>query len=150
MPKTKLTEEQKNEFRKASNRVSLESLRYAADICGYTPLLTETIAALDNLVQRDPVSRDFDSVHCRQLYGKAAKSNYREEPLLHAISIALKWASAEGKGQFMVGNLVDPILYARLNRKEKHSDAEVYQRLDEIHRQCLDPYYQKLKAEREQ
>jgi hypothetical protein len=35
MPKTKLTEEQKNEFRKASNCVSLESLSYAADICGY-------------------------------------------------------------------------------------------------------------------
>lgn len=32
MPRTKLTEEQKNEFRIASNRVSLESLRYAADI----------------------------------------------------------------------------------------------------------------------
>jgi hypothetical protein len=81
---------------------------------------------------------------------KAAKSNFRDEPLLDAILISLKWASSEGKGQFMAGNIVDQIYAARARRKEKHSDAEVYEKLEEIRRQCLDPYYQKLKTEGKQ
>ncbi len=50
----------------------------------------------------------------------------------------------------MVGNIVDPVYAARGRRKEEHSDAEVYERLEEIHRQCLNPDYQKLKTEGKQ
>jgi hypothetical protein len=42
----KLTKSQTQNWWVASNRDSLESLRYAADICGYTPLTTATVAAL--------------------------------------------------------------------------------------------------------
>jgi hypothetical protein len=143
-----LTESQLKEFRIASNRVSLESLRYAGDICGYTALLTETIAALEKIVQGDP-ARNLDSVNCRQLYAKAAKSNYREEPLLHAIKISLKWGASDGSGEFMVGNLVDPIYAARLKSRERHSDGEVYRRQREIHCQYLGPYYRQLKTDKE-
>lgn len=111
-------------------------------------LLTETIAALDKIVQGDP-ARAFDSVHCRQLHNKAVKSNYREEQLLRAITIALKWGASDGSGEFTVGNLVDPIYAARLKSRERHSDEEVYRRQREIHDQYLRPYYRQLKVDKE-
>jgi hypothetical protein len=56
MPKTKqpFTEEQLRQFRNASNRASVESLRYAADIWRYTSLTTETITAPEKLIETAP------------------------------------------------------------------------------------------------
>jgi hypothetical protein len=66
-----VTESQLKEFRIASNRVSLESIRYAANICGYTPLTTETITALEKLIETG-------SANFRPLYQRATRST---EPL---------------------------------------------------------------------
>lgn len=144
MPKTKqppLTAAQLKDFRTATNRVSLESIKYAAEIVGYTDLVTATTAALETLVESG-------SAQCRQLYNQATKSTFRDEPLKDAITVALKWANSDGTGGFAIGNVVDAIYAARLQRKEKHSDEEVYRKLREIHDQYLGSYYQKLKTER--
>jgi len=69
--------------------------------------------------------------------------------LLHAITIALKWGASDGSGEFMVGNLVDPIYAARLKSRERHSDEEVCRRQREIHHQYLGPYFRELKTDKE-
>jgi hypothetical protein len=86
--KTKLTEAQKSQFRIASNRVSLESIRYAVGICGTTPLATETITALEKLVETG-------SANLRPLYQRATKASLAEEPLLDSILAALRWANGK-------------------------------------------------------
>jgi hypothetical protein len=123
-----LTEILLKEFRNASNRVSVESLRYAANICGYTELTTETITTLEKLIETG-------SANLRPLHQRAAKSTFSEEPLLDAILRALKWASSNGTGGFRVGNVVDAIYGAKLKRGEPNSDAETYARLAAIHDQ---------------
>ena len=147
--KTPLTPTQLAEFRTATNQISLESLRYAADICGFTPLLTETVAALEKIVASDSRTRDLGSAQCRQLYDRAAKSDSHHEPLLHAIRTALVWAaktSLEPNGNFMVGNIVDPVCYARQRRGDKHSDEQTYRELEAIRSKHLTPYYERLKG----
>jgi hypothetical protein len=149
MPKTKLTETQLREFRIATNRVSLESIKYAAEIVGQTDLVNATVAALEKLIENGSAnSCSVDCPNLRALYQRATKSTLDAEPLLDAILTALRWAISEGKGGFAVGNIVDPIYHTRFQRKEEHDDdEEVYQRLEEIRRQCLTPYYEQLKSE---
>jgi hypothetical protein len=143
MPKAKqsLTEEQLRQFRNASNRVSVESLRYAANICGYTELTTETITALEKLIETG-------SANLRPLYQRATKSTFADEPLLDAILCALKWATSDGTGPFQVGNLVDAIYTAKCKNGQTYSDEETYQHLGEIHNRFMGPYYQQLKQQR--
>jgi hypothetical protein len=69
-----------------------------------------------------------------------------EEPLLDSILAALRWAN--GKGGFMVGNIVDPIYAARLKRNEQHSDDDVYRTLDGIRQRCLAPHYEQLENDK--
>ena len=56
-------------------------------------------------------------------------------------------ADLSAVGGFAVGNIVDAVYAARLKRGELRSDKEIYQRLDDIRRQCLSPYYEKLNTE---
>jgi hypothetical protein len=145
MPRTKekqLTAAQLNDFRIASNRVSVESIRYAADICGYSPLTTDTITALESSIETG-------SANFRVLLQRATKSTFANEPLLGAILCALRWASSENKGGFRVGNIVDAIRAAKLKKRLPHSDVETYKKLEDIHSQYLGPYYQKLKTDEE-
>lgn len=53
-----LTEAQLKDFRIATNRVSLESIRYLAGIVGYTDLVTATITTLEKLVQGSASTSD--------------------------------------------------------------------------------------------
>jgi hypothetical protein len=84
-----LNEAQLKDFRIASNRVSLESIRYAAGIVGYTDLVTATIVTLEKLVEGSASTSE-----CRVLHKRATSSTFRDEPLLDAILIALKWAAS--------------------------------------------------------
>jgi hypothetical protein len=138
MSKEKLSKSQLAAWVIASNRVSLESLRYAADIWGYTPLTTATVAGLENLIEGG------DAGDCRKLYRRALKASLREEPLLHPILLALKWAASDGRGEFMVGNCVDPIYNVRLQTHQPNQDSVTYEKLREIHNRILGPYYEQL------
>jgi hypothetical protein len=135
----RLTESQLKAWRIASNRVSLESLRYAADICGYTPLTTETITTLETLITGRASSAD-----CRVLYQQALNATLRSEPLIHPIRIALDWASSDGSGEFLVGNIVDPIYSAKWDAGEPNPDAETNKKLEEIRHNILGPYFRQL------
>lgn len=120
----------------------MESLRYAGSVCGTTPLVSETIAALEKIIETG-------SANLRPLYQRATKSTFATEPLLDAILCALKWASSECVGGFQVGNVVDAIYGAKLRRGEPNSDAETYEKLNEIHNRFLGPYYEQLKLKNE-
>jgi hypothetical protein len=138
MSNKKLSQSQLAAWVIASNRVSLESLRYAAAICGYTPLTAATVAALENLIEGG------DAAGCGKLYRRAIRASLREEPLIHPILLALKWAASDGSGEFMIGNFVDPIYAARLQARQKTQDSVTYENLREIHDRILGPYYQQL------
>jgi hypothetical protein len=148
MPKTKtLTPIQQEQFRIATNGVSLESIKYAAEIVGSTDLVTATVAALEKFVEAASGNCRTTCNDLRVLYQRAKQSTVAAEPLLDAILTALRWANSEGKGGFAVGNLIDPIMHARTIRNETHDDENVYQKLEEIRRQWLTPYYEQLKKE---
>lgn len=134
-----LSKSQQPQWRIASNRMSVEAIKYAAKIVGYTDLTTATIVVLESLISGRASTND-----CRALHLKAKKSTFRNEPLLDSILIALKWASSDGTGGFMVGNIVDPIYAMALNRGESNPDAETNKSLIEIHDRVLGPYYQQL------
>jgi hypothetical protein len=73
MPKKPpLTATQLKDFRVATNRVSLESINYAAEIVGYTDLVTATVAALETLIETG--SADCQSL--RVLNQKAANPTF--------------------------------------------------------------------------
>jgi hypothetical protein len=135
----KLTKSQLETWRIASNRVSIESIKYAADIVGYTNLTTATIRTLENLVAGRVSAAD-----CRALYRKAEKATFNAEPLLDSILIALKWAASDGTGEFMVGNVGDAIYAAAWERGGENTDAEVFERLRAIHDQYLGPYFKQF------
>ena len=61
---------------------------------------------------------------CRVLHKRATSLTFRDEPLLDAILIALKWAASEGKGEFMVGNIADPIYAVKTQAGEPNPDEE--------------------------
>jgi hypothetical protein len=149
MPKTKtpLTPIQQEQFRVATNRVSLESIKYAAEIVGYTDLVTATVAALERFVETASGNCRTTCNDLRVLYQRAKQSTVAAEPLLDAILTASRWANSEGKGGFAVGNIVDPIMHAKTIRSETHDDEKVYQRLEDIRSQWLTPYYEQLKKD---
>lgn len=71
-----LTEAQLKEFRIATNRVSLESIKYAAGIVGYTDLVTATITTLEKLIEGSA-----SASNCRVLHKQATKATFRDEPV---------------------------------------------------------------------
>jgi cold shock protein len=75
MPKSNqpLTEEQLRQFRNAVIASLWNRFRYAADICGYTSLTTETITTLEKLIESG-------SANIRPLYQQATKSTFANEP----------------------------------------------------------------------
>src|SRR5437870_642057 len=119
MPKEKrLTKTQLKEWRIASNRVSVEAIRYAADIVGYTDVTRATITALEaiinDLTRHGSTEGRASVAECQKLLQKASKATLRDEPLVHPLRIALKWAASDGKGEFLVGNIVDPIYATKI------------------------------------